>query len=113
MPPAVTHRIRPAQRAFAGLCVGLVLVLGLFGANADLHALLHAAEHGPEAGEHHEAAASCAVDLLAAGVVVPLEVPVAVAAPVAPDAGRVARPVLVWWAEPDHRLRPGRGPPRG
>lgn len=98
------------HRAFAALCMGLVLALGVFGANADLHHLLHAddhaVDHAPEGADD-----GCAIVLWNSGATVPLEIPRWVDAPHVLVVV-VARPVfVVVSATPDFRRPPGRGPP--
>lgn len=98
------------HRTFAVLCVGLVLALGVFGANADLHNLLHADDHGCD-HSHEGADDGCAVVLWNSGATAPLEIPREIFAPHV-FVVVVARPVFVaTLASPDFRLPPGRGPP--
>lgn len=104
--------IRPMQRAFAAVCIAVLLALGVFGANGQWHGALHGADHGPTSDVLPEHGDGCAVDLFASGVSVPLEVPSAVAQPVVAATGRLEAARELWLAEPEFRLRPGRGPPR-
>lgn len=98
------------HRTFVVLCVGLVLALGVFGANADLHHLLHADDH---TGDHapERADDGCAVVLWNGGATAPLEIPRQLFAPHV-FVVVVARPVVVVTpVAPAFRLPPGRGPP--
>lgn len=113
---------RIGHRLFAFLCTALVLALGAVAADNRLHARLHAqpaeCEHGksahgelPVPGDSHET--SCAVELFAAGVSVPVDPTHQVVAPLgirgsAPDIGAEASV-----RDPAHLLPPGRGPPQG
>lgn len=113
MNPAAVRSTPWWHRLFAVLGVALVLALGVFGADADLHERLHDHEHGCH---HHDAAgedsAPCAVVLFAAGVTVPLEVPAFVPAPFVRVVATLTAsrssgaPMVV-----DVRQPPGRGPP--
>lgn len=103
--------VNPLQHAYAALCVGLLLALGIFGASANLHAALHGADarhatHQPTADD------GCAITLFASGVEVPVDVPAAAPMPRQPVSERLTVATDACFAEPDHRLRPGRGPPR-
>jgi hypothetical protein len=107
----VRHHLRFWQRCLAALGVALVLALGLFGANAGWHAELHHCEH--HAAPHEDGETDgCAVELLAAGVEIPVEAPQVVAAAlVAREDFRLVE--SAWVAAPGYRLRPSRGPPLG
>ncbi|MDP2137467.1 MAG: hypothetical protein Q8J74_06390 [Candidatus Didemnitutus sp.] len=107
---SLRHLVPFWHRTFVVLCVGLVLALGVFGANADLHHLLHADDH---AGDHAPSGADdgCAVVLWNGGATAPLEIPRQLFAPHV-FVEVVAGPVFVVTpAAPDFRLPPGRGPP--
>jgi hypothetical protein len=94
--------------ALAG--VALVLALGVFGANADWHAVLHA--HDDAHHEPHTDDAGCAVELFASGVDTPVESP---SAPlVARRVAEILRAVAaVDVAAPEYRLLPSQAPPVG
>lgn len=84
----------------------MVLALGIFGANSELHAALHG-DAAPTAA--HDA--GCAVDLFAAGSEVPVECVFVLA-----DFKVVSLDGLAGcesgYADPAYRLRPGQAPPR-
>ncbi len=109
------RRIQPASlahRAYVALCIGLLLAMGVFGANARLHAALH--DSGQPAESHHQGEGdSCAVALFATGVSVPLDVPAGMGMPVRLEPARLTATADIWLAKPEHRLMPGRGPPQG
>jgi len=114
-PPSLSHRL------FAALATVLVLALGIIGADGNLHAKLHAAEHActHAPGDHHPAPAgpaahdeTCAVELFAAGVSLPVDPTHVVVAPLARDRALAVVTDLRGAAEAPHRLPPGCGPPR-
>lgn len=87
-----------------------MLALGVFGANADWHAELHAhddAHHAPPADD-----AGCVVELFASGVDTPVDAP---SAPlVARRVAEILRAVAaVDVAAPEYRLLPSQAPPVG
>ncbi len=94
--------------ALAG--VVLVLALGVFGANPDWHAELHA--HDDAHHEPHAEDTGCVVELFASGVDTPVESP---SAPLVAWrlAGILPAPATVDVAAPDYRLRPSQAPPVG
>jgi hypothetical protein len=99
----------PAQpgflhRAFAVMCLGLVVLLGAAGQHAGLHAALHA-----PSPEHQDE--GCAVDLFAAGVEQPLDAPQLAQLPDVVECAyaRTAEPAMP--TKPAGLHPPGRGPP--
>jgi hypothetical protein len=100
----------PAQpgflhRAFAVMCLGLVVMLGAAGQHDGLHAAMHA----PDTAGHHDD--GCAVDLFAAGISPPLEMPRFARLPdvVAEAYARAAEPATP--TKPAGLHPPGQGPP--
>ncbi|HYC71172.1 MAG TPA: hypothetical protein VEB66_08205 [Opitutaceae bacterium] len=108
------------HRLFALLCVGLVLALGVAGVSDRLHAELHAAPsgcghaHAPELPAPDQAAhdATCAVELFAAGVSLPVDPAPVVIGPRAPIAKAVGRADVFVAPTPARLQPPGRGPPQ-
>ncbi len=98
------------QRTLAALGIGLVLALGVFGADAGLHAKLHGADHADHSHDA-EQGGHCAVELFAGGVSLPLDLGGLVAVPVVRTLESDRPPHEVWIAETPHRQPPGRGPP--
>lgn len=112
MNPSAPRRLRFWQRCTALAGVALVLALGVFGANADWHAELHACDHetplhGGEAGGD-----ACAVEIFAAGVDTPVDAP---SAPLVARrvAGTLRAVAAVDVAAPEYRLLPSQAPPVG
>jgi hypothetical protein len=102
------------QKAVALLGVALVLALGVFGANPVWHAQLHERDHGaaPHDEEGRNTPDQCAVELFAAGVETPVDVPSApVVARRVAEILRAAATVDV--AAPEYRLLPSQAPPVG
>jgi hypothetical protein len=85
--------------------MAVVLALGIFGANADLHAALH----GDTALASHEA--GCAVDLFAAGTDVPVAAVFVLAAVQVGSVDGLAG-CESGYVDPAYRLLPGQAPPR-
>lgn len=114
--PNLKSRPRWAGWFFALLCSALVLALGVVSVSDQLHAQLH---HVPdECGHAHSPAPddaehdlTCAVELFAAGVSVPVDPTHLIVAPLAAISRTpvAAQEFLV--GAPDHRQPPGRGPP--
>ena len=100
---------RPAawQRWLALGSVLLVFALGVFGANAELHAALHDDE--APAAEVHEH--GCAVVLFATGTDLPVEC-LLVLQPLAPVTAERVAARESGYAEPHYRLPPGQAPPQ-
>lgn len=109
----------PFQRLFALACTLLVLALGVVSVSPALHAQLHSPAvqsdcghaHHPDTGEaKHEL--SCAVELFAAGISLPVDPTQMLVAPLdrATQSTHGAESQAI--VAPDFRQPPGRGPPR-
>jgi hypothetical protein len=111
------YRLGWPGRCFALVCGALVLALGVVSVSDQLHAQLHEvpagcghADHSvPDDAEHD---VTCAVELFASGVSVPVDPTHLVIAPLAviSQASFPAHEFQI--AAPDHGRPPGRGPPR-
>lgn len=108
-------------RLFAALCTGLVLLLGVVAADERLHARIHAttaADCGhphdhPAPASDPDHAATCAVDLFAGGISLPVDPTHVVVDPVARPSSCFPTVDEVLVASAPHIHPPGRGPPQG
>ncbi len=112
MGPSALRRLHLWQRCTALVGVAFVLALGVFGANADWHAELHACDHEAPLRAGEAGGDACAVEIFAAGVDTPVD------APSAPLMARRVAEILravaaVDVAAPEYRLLPSQAPPVG
>lgn len=112
-------RLRPLPALFALLCSALVLALGVVAVDGELHARLHAAAVSDCGHAHDEAPAhptgdheaTCAVELFAAGISLPVDPTHRVVEPAPGNADFPPADAIRLTAVP-HALPPSCGPPR-